>query len=153
VKKFRTVLAATLARDPATFELRVSCHSEIDDRLLSAAHSGFLRRLRRKTGCEYFWINEWSIGCRHLHVLARADEEVPSRLVGEMWRKALPNRNLTYHAAPIRDQLLIATYLAKLEETPPEGFVGRLFSSSRGFLPKSVTELMRERTRPATPPP
>ena len=146
-RRFQSVLISTLNRHPVTHVIRVSCHNPIDDRVLSKAHSDLLRRLRRTTDCDYWAINEWSGGKRHLHALTRAKGDVPSGLIGELWNRALPGRKLTYYADRVRDQVAIAMYLSKFEEAPPDAFSGRLFSSSREFFPKSVTELMKEKTR------
>jgi hypothetical protein len=148
VKKFRSVLLATLVRQPATHELRVTCHSPIDGQRLSAGHSDFLRRLRRATGCEYWQISEWAQGKRHVHVLVRAEEKVSPRLIRELWHKALPGMRLGHHAGRVRDQVAIAMYLTKFVESPPASFSGRLFSSSREFFHKPLTQLMKEKTRP-----
>jgi hypothetical protein len=127
-------LIVELQLRPAQDHIRLTCHTQIGDRELSAGQSDFWQRLRRKPAIEYFAINEWHDGQRHVHALARHDGAIDSDLIGRLWRQVLPGHRLSHSCAPIRDQAAISRYILKLAESPPPTFGGRLYSSSRGFL-------------------
>lgn len=113
--------------------VRLKCHRAIPDRLLSAAHSHFFRRLRRQSRTEFFSINEWSHGQRHLHALVRGD--VPPGLVHETWRKLiLPGEPVSSSCTPVRNAMAMCRYVVKIAELPPVTFMGRLYSQSRHFF-------------------
>jgi hypothetical protein len=129
---------------PVTHHLRLSCLEGLPDRLLSHAHSAFFRRLRRSASLDYFRINEWAEGKRHLHAMIRLhDGRLPTSHIGQLWRKSLPDQTLTHCWEPIADQFALSRYLTKLEELPPPGADVRLHSASRGFFPPVSKETVR----------
>jgi hypothetical protein len=139
-------MVKALLDKPADWQFRVTCHDDIEDLQLTASHGELMRRLRRTTGCEYWVINEWERGRRHLHGLIRGGHGISTSLVGNLWRAVLPDWDVSHQADEVYDQVAIAKYLTKLREEPP-WFRGNLYSQSRGFFPKPVTVLMAERRR------
>jgi hypothetical protein len=132
-------LSDELRSRPARFHVRLTCHSRISDRELSRGHSRFWSRLRRATKCEYFAVNEWSSGRRHVHAVVRSVTVFSSAVVGRLWSLSLPGHVLSHHSGPIRSQDRLAAYILKLAESPPATFAGRLFSTSRGFFHEAAT--------------
>jgi len=89
-------MAACLRRSfrerPPTHELRVTVLGMISDRALSLALQKFLRRMRYRLGrlgsdFEYFVVNEWSEGHRHVHVVVRAEADLTREHVRTLWQK------------------------------------------------------------------
>jgi hypothetical protein len=83
----------------------------------------------------------------------RADTDLPSALIRELWARTLPGQHFTHHCAPVRNPVAIARYVVKhlkddsKKELPPRSFRGRLFSYSRGFFTSSVAALWHEQLR------
>jgi hypothetical protein len=81
----------------------VTVFALISDRDLSGAVGSFLHRLRYRlkglgSGLEYFVMNEWSDGHRHIHVLLRADADLTPRLIGALWKRTLPSIPFTHRS-------------------------------------------------------
>lgn len=131
--KMRKRLFESLNARPIRYEIRLTSKRVTDDKLLSAAHSRFFKSLRRQFALDYWSINEWSRGRRHLHAIIRVPGEIEHTLVADFWRQAILGENASSHIGAVRDQIAIATYLTKLEELPPQSFRGRLFNASRSF--------------------
>jgi hypothetical protein len=138
-RRMGNALANELQQRPAQYEIRLTCHPHISQGAASAAHSRFFKALRRKEPCEYFAINEWKSGRRHLHAVVRLATPITlrqfRRLIRQLWSQSFPYQP-SPHCASIRSQGAFSWYMCKLAEFPPPSFVGRLFSSSRGFLRK-----------------
>jgi hypothetical protein len=143
---------------PPTHEVRVTVLGLISDRDLSLAISSFLRRLRYRlktlgSGLEYFAVNEWSEGNRHVHILVRADADVTPRLIGALWAKTLPGLLFHHHCAPVRNPGGIANYVVKhlkdgsKKELAPSTFKRRLITYSRRFFTRPVAVLWEQQLR------
>jgi hypothetical protein len=125
------------------------------DQNLTGATRRFLLRLRYQlkklgSGCEYFVMNEWSDGHRHMHILVRAEADVTSPMIRALWQKTLPGLYFTHHCAPVRCPAALARYIAKdlrdssKKELAPAAFKGRIYSYSRAFFTKPAAALWQE---------
>jgi hypothetical protein len=130
----------------------------ISNRDLSLAISRFLRRLRYRlktlgSGFEYFAVNEWSEGHRHVHVLVRADADLAPQLIRAVWTKTLPGMPFTHHCAPVCNPAGMANYVVKnlkdasKKELAPTTFKGRLYSYSRHFFTQPVAVIWKQLLR------
>ncbi len=157
-RKMAACLRQSFQELPPTHEVRVTVLAGISDGELSKAISRFLRRLcyrLRKPGlrCQYFAINEWSEGQRHVHILLRVDADVTRPLVREFWEKTLPRMRFTCHCERVRNPTGIANYIVKhlqddsKKEPAPETFTSRLYSYSRRFFTRPVAALWKQQLR------
>jgi len=138
-----------------THEIRVTVLAVICDRRLSLAVSRFLRRLkyalgRVRSGCEYFVVNEWSEGSRHIHILVRVVADLAREMVRFLWAKTLPGIQFHCHCAVVRSPAAIARYIVKhlkddsKKELAPLTFKGRIYTYSRNFFTRPVADLWKE---------
>jgi hypothetical protein len=141
----RSRLHLTLRTHPAQIALRLTVSSAVASRVVSALFSTFFRILRAKVKCEYFAINEWASGHRHLHGMIRSDEEISRELVAKIWSSVLDNNVGSQHSDRIRDQVRYAKYVTKMMVVPPPQFKGKLHSYSRGFFTDAITQRMKEK--------
>ena len=157
-RKMAACLRQSFRELPPTHEVRVTVLGLISDRDLSLAISNFLRRLRYRlktlgSGFEYFAVNEWSEGHRHVHVLVRADADLTPQLIRALWTKTLAGMPFTHHCAPVRNPAGIANYIVKnlkdasKKELAPTTFSGRLYSYSRRFFTQPVAALWAQQLR------
>jgi hypothetical protein len=127
----------------------------LDDATIGKAERAFLRRLTYR-GHEYAFVREWKRDGRgrHLHLAVRCAGPLTSEEVGAWWQEALdraagrPGVKKTHYAKPVRNPAALARYLAKDVrgggEMVPRSFRGRVFDSSRGFLPRPLKQLWKE---------
>ena len=133
---------------PPTHFVRVAVLDPMRPKELTRCVRSFLRRLRRR-GCEYFAANEWREGRRHHHVLVRAEGNLTSAVVSELWCASCPGARVTSYCEPVRSVEAAVRYVVKdlrdgsKKEVPPAEFGGKLFSYSKGFLSEPLKALMR----------
>ncbi len=133
---------------PPTHFVRVTALDAVSVGELTRCVGRFLRRLRRR-GCEYFAASEWREGRRHHHVLVRADGDLTSAVVAELWRASCRGARVTSYCRRVASVEASARYVVKdvkdgsKKEVPPAWFRGRLFSYSKGFLAEPLKVLMR----------
>jgi hypothetical protein len=127
----------------------------ISDQALTKAVRRFLLRLRYQlgklgSGCQYFVMNEWSDGHRHVHILVRAEADVTPAMLRRLWRKTLPGLPFTHHCGPVRSPVAMSNYLVKhlkdssKKELPPQSFQGRIYTYSTAFFTKQIATLWKE---------
>ena len=99
----------------------------------------------------FLWINEWSRGVYHEHLLIRSSR--PNGEVREVVRREVQRVELETSVKAVRTVPGAIRYIfgasapsSKWAEVTPEHFKGHLFGMSRGFLSGSVTKLMRQPT-------
>jgi hypothetical protein len=136
----------------------VTVFGAISDREFTLAIGRFLRRLRYRlrrlgSGFEYFAMNEWSEGHRHVHIVVRAGADVTPAMIRALWEKTLPGVPFTHHCAPVRQPIGLANYLVKnlkdcsKKELPPGSFRGRIYTYSRHFFTKPVATIWEEQRK------
>jgi hypothetical protein len=134
---------------PPTHFVRVTALDPMKPKELTRCVRRFLRRLRRRRGCEYLAVNEWCEGRRHHHVLVRTDGELTAGEVRELWRASCNGARVTSYCKPVGSAEASARYVVKdlrdgaKKEVPPADFGGKLFSYSRGFLTEPLKALLR----------
>jgi hypothetical protein len=126
-----------------------------DDATVSKAEGAFFRRLKYRK-CEYCFVREWQPDGtgRHVHLAVRSNGRLTSAEVGKLWKdslcRAAGRRDIdeTHYAAEIRTHVGLARYLAKDVRgggaVVPRSFRGRVFGSSRDFLPRPLKQLWAE---------
>ncbi len=134
---------------PPTHFVRVTVLDPTRPRELTRCVRRFLRRLRRRQGCEYIAVNEWREGQRHHHILVRSEGELTPAIVAELWRASCPGVRVTSYCKPVRSAEAAARYVVKdlqdgaKKELPPADFGGKLFSYSKHFLAQPLKVLLR----------
>lgn len=132
---------------PPTHMVRITVQEPISDAELTRCISRFLGRLKRR-GHEYLIINEWKRGKRHHHILVRAAGKLTRRMVREFWSASCPGKRFTRYCARVIDPVRVARYVVKDTreggELPPEGFRGRVISSSEAFFSAPTKVLWAE---------
>jgi hypothetical protein len=133
---------------PPTHFLTLAVRDPMGAKELTGCVGRFLRRLRWR-GCEYLALNEWREGRRHHHVLVRAEGELKSALVAELWRASCGGARVRSYCEPVRGVEAAGRYVLKdvkdgrKKEVPPADFGGKLFSYSKHFLAEPMQVLLR----------
>jgi hypothetical protein len=144
---------------PPTHAARVTA-TGLSDKEYTAALGRLRDRLVRR-GIALCWVNEWSKGRRHYHLILRCPAPLTTAEFGELWRASLTKRKRTNFASSasvvsgshyldeVRDVVALAKYVVKdlkgrRVELPPASFKGRLFGATKGFLIRPLKQLWRE---------
>lgn len=140
----------SVATAPPTHFATIKPLAGATDAEFSKAASKFLRHLRKRTGggLEYLLVNEWSArGVRHAHVLLRAVDGLPRRVV----REAVSVAGVHASVEPVRNVVGAVRYVFKdgrnlkpKATVTPASFRGKVFVASRGFLVKSRRKIWSE---------
>jgi hypothetical protein len=151
-RKISRCLIRSFESLPPTHTIRLTSFAMLLNRELTKRVTRFLKLLRYRVPCAYLLVNEWSDGHRHMHILLRAESDISSGLVSELWAKVIggPKVPNSTYCRPVTNPAGIARYIVKhikdagKKEVAPKSFKGRVLTYSQGFLSKSMETLSRE---------
>jgi hypothetical protein len=159
-------LAAARAKHPPTYAILSTTRDEVDQATLRNGWKDVARRVRREVcpDVDYAWFREWTTGRHdrqgvrrtHYHsiwtrldsvqavAVVEVSREVWARLAGASSKQAHGYEQIWDAGGLARYVARLAGHHLKTGQSPPAGWRGRRFGTSRGFYGGDARELRAE---------